>query len=221
MTNEKEINQQREERRERIREEARCVLRKRGDIKSLCHALKINQTTLNEWERKDEEFRFIVGEIREGLIENKKENVYVVELPPEEKFNPEYHPKKAYDMFKEGCTPAQVRKELKVTRKTIDRWRASYPVFDYWYSLGFDASQANWEALLRAGMMGNIDNFNPSIAQFLVKNIFKEDYTESKEININSTITNMTDTELSQRISAKLEAMNMLPKDIEGDYEEV
>jgi transposase-like protein len=209
-----------EERREKIREEARCVLRKGQDITALCRMLKINQTTLNEWERKDEEFRFIVGKIREGSIEKKTSNQYLIEMPIEEKFNPEEHPNKVYELFKKGSTPAQVRAALSINRKTIDRWRSQYPIFDHYYSLGYDASQSFWEKLLFQGMTGEIQGFNASIATFLMKNIFKDDYQDNKNININETIKNMTDSEIEQRIDAKLHSLKLIHEPIEGEFEE-
>lgn len=98
-------------------------------------------------------------------------------------FNEKYEPwmnEKAIELFKDGDSITSVCCDLGITRETYYQWRDNkehpfYPVA----KKGEQLSQQFWERAGRNGTLGGIDKFAGSSWQFIMKNRFRDHYSDA------------------------------------------
>jgi len=88
----------------------------------------------------------------------------------------------AEQLLAAGKSIARVATNLGVCRDTIYDWRDKHPEFAKALKVGKDASQAKWEDIGQDGVCGDIKNFSATAWMFTMKNRFRDDYKEDKEV---------------------------------------
>lgn len=197
------------------------------DVISLCKKLRISQRECVKYEA-DEVFREAVGKLKRAGADIGKGR-YVVDIEKGSKFDPSVHPKRVQELFRRGMTEAEVRNDIGVTRGTIERWRSKYEIFQEAYERGLDGSHAWWADFIRRGVSGEVSGFNVAGTKFMMKNMFREDYDEDRNIKVEGSVVHLSDDELRKRIAVKMESIKELEEIggmgdedvVEGDYEEI
>lgn len=98
-------------------------------------------------------------------------------------FTDKYEPwmnDKAIELFKDGESITSVCCDLDISRETYYQWRDNkehpfYPVA----KKGEQLSQQFWERAGRNGTLGGIDKFAGSSWQFIMKNRFRDHYSDA------------------------------------------
>jgi hypothetical protein len=88
----------------------------------------------------------------------------------------------AEQLLAAGKSIARVATNLGVCRETIYDWRDIHPEFARALKNGRAAAQAKWEDIGEEGITGGIKNFSATAWIFTMKNRFREDYKEDKEV---------------------------------------
>lgn len=81
------------------------------------------------------------------------------------------------DLGKKGTTIAQTAMKLDVCRDTVHEWSTAHPEFSDALKKAYDFRMAWFEKELIAGMWGG-KLFNTGPAVFLMKNMFRKDYSD-------------------------------------------
>jgi hypothetical protein len=97
------------------------------------------------------------------------------------KYKSEYC-EKAEEILSKGKSLAAVCAHISIGRSTLYEWRDNHPEFREAVNRGMQKCQAFWEDLGFEGMVGNFDKFNSTPWIFTMKNRFREDYQEDKEV---------------------------------------
>lgn len=88
-----------------------------------------------------------------------------------------------------GKSLAAVCSKLGIARSTLYEWRDNNPAFRAAISRGLERCQEKWEEVGFAGITGAYEKFNAAPWIFTMKNRFREDYKEDKEVkNDNSAL---------------------------------
>lgn len=90
--------------------------------------------------------------------------------------------KKAIEVLKGGESLAAVCCELGIGRSTLYEWKQKHPEFSEALEMGLQYSQRIWEQIGKDGIIGNYDKFNGAPWMFTMKNRFREDYKEDKDV---------------------------------------
>lgn len=93
----------------------------------------------------------------------------------------------AEQVLADGESLAAICAELNITRSTLYEWRDTYPEFSDAISRGLQKAQREWEKIGQNGTKGYYEKFNASSWIFTMKNRFREDYKEDKEVKSDST----------------------------------
>ena len=96
-------------------------------------------------------------------------------------YKPEYC-KTAVEVLSKGKSLAAVCVACGICRATLYNWRDAHPDFKNALSFGTQTAQVLWEERGERGIDGEIKNFAGSTYMFTMKNRFREDYAEEKEV---------------------------------------
>ena len=104
--------------------------------------------------------------------------------PHDQEFYEPWMNERAVELFKQGKSIVKVCVELGISRPTYYDWRNNkdHP-FSKTAKRGEEASQAYWEDRGESGIFGETDKFAGSSWQFVMKNRFREDYTDQQPQN--------------------------------------
>lgn len=94
---------------------------------------------------------------------------------------------KAEEVLANGESLAGICAELGITRTTLYDWRDTHPEFSQAIQRGLQKAQRRWERIGMDGIQGNYEKFNAAPWIFTMKNRFREDYKEDKEVKSEST----------------------------------
>ena len=97
------------------------------------------------------------------------------------KFKPEFCDI-AEQVLANGESLAAICAEIGITRTTLYEWRESNPDFKDAIECGLQKAQRVWEQIGRDGIVGNYEKFNGAPWIFTMKNRFREDYKEDKDV---------------------------------------
>lgn len=81
--------------------------------------------------------------------------------------------------FKAGASITKVCCLLDISRETYYRWKNENQEFSLAASKGEQHAQAHWEDIGEDGIVGELEKFNGASWQFVMKNRFKEQYSDS------------------------------------------
>lgn len=95
---------------------------------------------------------------------------------------------KAYDLFTHGASVTKVCVKLGIVRDTYYRWKKEHEEFGRAAAAGEEASQIYWEERGEQGIFGEIDKFSASPWIFVMKNRFRESYTDEKKDSTNTSL---------------------------------
>lgn len=98
---------------------------------------------------------------------------------------------KAYPLFLEGRSVTQVCVALGIVKDTYYRWKKEHPEFAAMAQAGEEASQAWWESRGEQGMFGEIDKFSGTPWIFVMKNRFKDSYSDQQKEKENNSAVEM------------------------------
>lgn len=98
----------------------------------------------------------------------------------QEKFEP-WMCEKAQELFSQGESITSVCCDLDISRETYYRWKEENPQFSKAVRRGEMLSQQYWERLGRSGISGDIDKFGGSSWQFVMKNRFRDSYSDQQK----------------------------------------
>lgn len=102
-------------------------------------------------------------------------------MPAHGKYKAEFC-KIAQEVLSKGESLAAICCELDITRTTLYEWRDSIPEFKAAIEKGLQHAQRYWENLGNQGVTGEIERFGGAPWIFTMKNRFRDDYKEDKEI---------------------------------------
>lgn len=97
------------------------------------------------------------------------------------KYKPE-HCIKAEEVLANGESLAAICAEIDITRTTLYDWRDTYPEFKDAIERGLQKAQRVWEQMGQDGVKGNYEKFGSAPWIFTMKNRFREDYKEDKDV---------------------------------------
>ena len=89
---------------------------------------------------------------------------------------------KAEEVLANGESLAAICAELGITRTTLYDWRDTHPDFKEAIERGLQKAQRLWEQMGQDGIKGNYEKFNSAPWIFTMKNRFREDYKEDKDV---------------------------------------
>ncbi len=92
----------------------------------------------------------------------------------------------AEQVLANGESLAAICAELNISRTTLYDWRDTYPEFRDAIESGLQKAQRVWEKIGRNGIEGNYEKFNAAPWIFTMKNRFRDDYREDKEVKSES-----------------------------------
>ena len=106
----------------------------------------------------------------------------------QEKFEP-WMIERAQAVFAEGESITAVCCELDISRETYYRWRddPNHP-FSRAAKRGERDSQRNWEGIGKDGVTGCLEKFGGSTWQFIMRNRFRETYSEKEKEKDNTAV---------------------------------
>lgn len=81
-----------------------------------------------------------------------------------------------------GESLAAVCAELNITRTTLYEWRDNHPKFSSAIERGLLKCQRYWEKIGKRGITGKYEKFSAPSWIFTMKNRFRADYAEDKEV---------------------------------------
>lgn len=85
-------------------------------------------------------------------------------------------------MFSDGSSITQVcARKLEVHRDTYYEWKSVHPEFKKAAERGEAMSQAYWEDIGKDGITGNLEKFAGSSWSFVMKNRFREHYSDQQK----------------------------------------
>lgn len=95
----------------------------------------------------------------------------------------------ALSKFKEGDSITSVCCALDISRETFYRWRddKGHP-FSRIAKKGERLSQDHWEHIGKDGVVGNLEKFAGSSWQFIMKNRFREHYSDQQPKDTTTTL---------------------------------
>jgi AcrR family transcriptional regulator len=103
------------------------------------------------------------------------------------KYKPEHCCNKAEEVLSNGESLAAICAELDITRTTLYEWRDTHAEFKEAIERGLQKAQRFWEQLGVDGVKGNYDKFGSAPWIFTMKNRFREDYKEDKDVKAENT----------------------------------
>ena len=89
---------------------------------------------------------------------------------------------KAEQVLANGESLAAICAELDISRTTLYEWRDTHPEFSDAIDRGLQKSQRLWEKMGQDGIKGNYEKFNAAPWIFTMKNRFRDDYKDDKEV---------------------------------------
>ena len=93
------------------------------------------------------------------------------------------------EMFADGSSITQVcARKLKVNRDTYYEWKKIHPEFAKAASTGEQISQAYWEDIGKDGIVGDLEKFAGSTWQFVMKNRFRDSFSDQQPESVNNTL---------------------------------
>jgi hypothetical protein len=106
----------------------------------------------------------------------------------QEKYEP-WMNEAALSMFGEGESITAVCDELDISRETYYRWRddTSHPFYSV-AKKGEKKSQRYWEGVGKDGITGCLDKFAGSSWQFVMKNRFRDSYSDQQKDEKNTAV---------------------------------
>lgn len=88
----------------------------------------------------------------------------------------------AEKVLSDGESLAAVCAELNITRTTLYDWRDNNPEFSEAIDRGLVKCQRYWEKIGKRGITGKYEKFSGAPWIFTMKNRFRNDYKEDKEV---------------------------------------
>ena len=96
---------------------------------------------------------------------------------------------KIIEMFEDGSSITQVcARKLKVHRDTYYEWKNLHPEFKRAAETGEQVSQAHWEDIGKDGIVGDLEKFAGSSWQFVMKNRFRDSFSDQQPTSVNDTL---------------------------------
>ncbi len=93
------------------------------------------------------------------------------------------------EMFADGSSITQVcARKLKVHRDTYYEWKKVHPEFRKAAETGEQISQAYWEDIGKDGIVGDLEKFAGSTWQFVMKNRFRDSFSDQQPESVNNTL---------------------------------
>lgn len=86
------------------------------------------------------------------------------------------------DHMSDGASMTSFAAEIGVARSTINEWMAAHPEFSEAIKIAKAKCAAWWERLGREGAMG-VENVNPTLVIFGLKNMAAEDWRDKQEFD--------------------------------------
>jgi DNA-binding XRE family transcriptional regulator len=128
---------------------------------------------------------------------------------PSIKYDPSVHPAQAIELGKKGYTRAQMASEFNIAKNTLEYWRKEHKEFAEAMELALTHAQAFGEKQLQDIAEGKKDG-DVKAYIFKMKMQFKEDYTETRQINQTNTleVKALPDDQLNKQIAAKLKLLS-------------
>lgn len=120
------------------------------------------------------------------------------------------------ELMTEGKSIVAVCKELQISRDTFYRWCKEHDEFKAKVQEGLTYSEAWWEELGLAGMLGKINKFNPTMYIHRMNTQFKwqTDKNPGNSINIeNLQINTLSDKDLDLKIETLSKQLKLLGTD--------
>ncbi len=107
---------------------------------------------------------------------------------------------KALQLFKEGESITSVCCDLGIHRDTYYEWRENkeHPFYNV-AKVGEQLSQQFWERAGRSGILGETERFAGSSWQFIMKNRFREHYSDQQKEKEGNTAVEMLLTMLAEK----------------------
>lgn len=99
---------------------------------------------------------------------------------------------RAIECGKEGMTLAEIAADLEIDRSTLAAWQEEKPEFSRAIKAAIDQAQAWWERQGRIATFGGVDGFNATSYIFQMKNRFRDDWADRKEVDHQSSDGTMT-----------------------------
>ena len=105
-----------------------------------------------------------------------------------EKYEP-WMDEKAIELFRDGESVTSVCCDLDISRETYYQWSKDkdHPFYKI-AKRGEKLSQQYWERLGRQGVRGDLDKFGGSSWQFVMKNRFRDHYSDQQKQEDNKTL---------------------------------
>ena len=131
------------------------------------------------------------------------------------KYNKDYGPK-VIDLMEQGKSIVACCKELRISRDTFYRWLKEHDDFRESVQEGLTYSEAWWEELGLAGMLGQIDKFNPTMYIHRVNTQFKwqQESNPGQTVNIeNLQINTLSEKELDKQIENLTQKIKLIKND--------
>jgi hypothetical protein len=97
-------------------------------------------------------------------------------------------PSKILELFADGASITKVCVKLCICRDTYYDWKERFPEFKKAASRGEQISQMWWEDKGRDGMFGEIEKFAGSSWQFVMKNRFRDSYSDQQSKTLEHTL---------------------------------
>ena len=107
-------------------------------------------------------------------------------------------PERVLGMFKEGASKAEICMRLEIGFDAFQDYVDKYPEFSESVKKGLHISQGWWEMKGRKATVGEVEGFNATSFIFNMKNRFRHDWNDRKEIDHSSTDGTMATKEFSQ-----------------------
>ena len=104
------------------------------------------------------------------------------------KYDAETMPQKAIELFKKGKSITGVASNLGVTRETYYTWIETHKEFAEACKIGLQASQEFYEDLSLSGVKGEMEKFSASMCIFIMKNRFRDSYSDQAPKDIRDTL---------------------------------
>jgi hypothetical protein len=94
----------------------------------------------------------------------------------------------AEKVLAEGESLAAICADLNICRATLYEWRETYPEFKQAIDRGLQKAQREWEKIGTNGAKGLYEKFSAPTWIFTMKNRFRDDYRDDKEVKTNNDV---------------------------------
>lgn len=101
-------------------------------------------------------------------------------------------PERALELFKVGASKAEICMRLEIGFDAFQYYQDDHPEFFEAVKKGVHISQGWWEMKGRQATMGGVEGFNATSFIFNMKNRFRKDWNDRKEVDHSSTDGTMT-----------------------------